>query len=163
MTIVRKPAHEAQETALMEAVGRKQVLSILEVGVGDGRIGQLLTGRWPHAEYVGVDASADRINEARRNLPENAVLVEAGLFDLETGEKADLVVAVEVLMFLPPERVGEAVQRLADWSGRHVYTVDWDVPLNKTVAEGQYLHDYEALGLEKVASVGRQGIYHLKV
>lgn len=163
MTHVRKPAHEAQETALMEVVGRKHVSSILEVGCGDGRIGKLLTTRWPSAEYVGLDISHTLIAEARRTLPEDAVLVEADLYDLETEEKADLVVAVELLMFLPPDRVEDAVLRLAGWSGRHVYTVDWDVPLTKTIAPGQYLHDYEALGLEKVGSVGRQGIYHLKV
>lgn len=164
--LVRKPAHEAQETALMDVIGRKQASSILEVGVGDGRIGKLLTGRWPNASYDGFDISADRIAEAREVLPEHAALHEADLFDvpdLPDEQKADLVVACEVLMHVRPEDVELAVLKLAGWSKRHVYTVDWDTPVAKTPAEHNFLHDYEALGLEKVASVGLQGIYHLKV
>lgn len=162
--LVRKPAHEAQEAALMDAIGRKQITSILEVGVGDGRIGKLLTAKWPVATYAGVDISADRIDEARRNLPDYATLVNADLFDLsvDTDDRFDLVVAVEVLMHVKPEDVEDAVTRLATWSGRHVYTVDWDTPIAKTPAEHNFLHDYERW-FEKVASVGRQGIYHLKV
>jgi trans-aconitate methyltransferase len=163
--LVRKPAHEAQETALMDAIGRKQITSILEVGVGDGRIGRLLTAKWPGATYAGVDISPARAEEARAALPDYATVVESDLFDLDVNsdDQFDLVVAVEVLMHVKPEDVEDAVTRLATWSGRHVYTVDWDTPVAKTPADHNFLHDYAALGLEKVASVGRQGIYHLKV
>jgi trans-aconitate methyltransferase len=160
--LVRKPAHEAQETALMDAIGRKQISSILEVGVGDGRIGKLLTEKWSTASYVGLDISPARIDEARANLPEHAGLAVVDLFDAIVEDTYDLVVAVEVLMHIRPEDVEGAVTRLAAWSGRHVYTVDWDTPIAKTPAEHNFLHDYERW-FEKVASVGRQGIYHLKV
>jgi trans-aconitate methyltransferase len=160
-----RPAHEAQAAALMDAVGRKQVSSILEVGCGFGRIGTLLTEKWPNATYMGIDISPDRIVEASANLPADGrvTLAEADLFDFDTDESFDLVVAVEVLMHIPPEQVEDAVERLQLWSHRHIYTVDWDTPIAKTPAPHNFLHDYEALGFEKVASTGLQGIYHLKV
>lgn len=158
-----RPAHEAQAAALMDAVGRKQVSSILEVGCGFGRIGKLLTEKWPNASYTGVDISPDRIAEARANLPEQATLIAADLLEFDTDDSFDLVVAVEVLMHVRPEHVEEAVERLQLWSHRHIYTVDWDTPIDKPAAAHNFCHDYDALGLEKVAAVGRQGIYHLKV
>ena len=158
-----RPAHEAQATALMDAVGRKQVSSILEVGCGFGRIGKLLTDKWPNASYTGVDISPDRIAEARAALPEHAALEVADLLEFDTDESFDLVVAVEVLMHIPPEQVEDAVERLQLWSHRHIYTVDWDTPIDKPIASHNFLHDYVELGFEKVAATGRQGIYHLKV
>lgn len=161
--LVRKPHHVAAEEVFMDALGRIRVSSILEIGVGNGRIGKLLVERWPNATYTGVDIAPARLAEARETLPEHAVLVEADLFDFDTDDTFDLVVAAEVLMHVRPGEVAEAVERLQLWSHRHIYTLDWDVPIKKTPAEHNFLHDYEALGLEKVASVGRQGIYHLKV
>jgi trans-aconitate methyltransferase len=158
-----KPAHEAQAAALMDAVGRKQVSSILEVGCGFGRIGRLLVEKWPNATYTGIDISQDRISEARAALPDHATLVEADLLEYDTDHSFDLVVAVEVLMHVRPEEVEEAVERLQLWSHRHIYTVDWDTPIAKAPAAHNFLHDYEALGFEKVASTGLQGVYHLKV
>lgn len=158
-----RPAHEAQATALMDAIGRKQVSSILEVGVGAGRIGRMLTVKWPSAEFTGIDISGARVVEAAGNLPEHARLVEADLLDYDTDESFDLVVAVEVLMHVRPEQVEEAVERLQLWSHRHIYTVDWDTPIDKPIADHNFLHDYVELGFEKVATTGRQGIYHLKV
>lgn len=160
-----KAAHAEQETVLMDAIGRKQVSSILEVGCGFGRIGALLTDKWPNATYAGIDISPDRIAEASANLPADGrvTLAEADLLDFDTDDSFDLVVAVEVLMHVRPEQVEEAVERLQLWSHRHVYTVDWDTPIDKPAADHNFLHDYRELGFEKVASVGLQGVYHLKV
>lgn len=158
-----KPAHEAQATALMDAIGRKQVSSILEVGVGFGRIGKLLTDKWPSATYTGIDISIDRIGEARTALPEHATLEVADVLDFDTDDSFDLVVAVEVLMHVRPDDIEQVVERLQLWSHRHIYTVDWDTDIGKPAAAHNFLHDYVELGFEKVASTGLQGIYHLKV
>lgn len=158
-----RPAHAEQERALMDALGRKQASSILEIGVGAGRIGKLLTERWPNASYVGIDISPARVAEAREVLPEHAEVVEVDLLEFDTDATFDLVVAVEVLMHVRPDDIEAAVERLQLWSHRHIYTVDWDVPLDRAISEHNFCHDYQELGFEKVASVGRQGVYHLKV
>jgi trans-aconitate methyltransferase len=161
--LVRKPAHAVQEEALLAALGRIQVKSILEIGVGNGRIGKLLMERWPNATYTGLDISPDRLAEARENLPERAELNLADLLTWDTAERYDLVVAVEVLMHVRPEDVEAAVLKLMEWSKRHVYTVDWTELITKTPAPWNFIHDYAALGLEPVAKTGMQSIHHAKV
>lgn len=161
--LVRKPAHEAQEQALLDALGRIQVKSILEVGVGNGRIGNLLCERWPNASYTGLDISPDRLAEARENLPERAELVEADFLAWDQdGRQYDLVVAVEVLMHVRPDDIEDAVARLFYWSRRHIVTVDWTEPIAKRIAAWNFLHDYAALGLEAVAKTGLQSVHHAK-
>jgi trans-aconitate methyltransferase len=159
----RKAGHAAQEEALLAAMGRIQVKSILEIGVGNGRIGKLLCERWPNATYAGVDISTDRLDEARENLPESARLYHADLLEWDTDERFDLVVAAEVLMHVRPEDIEAAVARLKGWSTRHIYTADWTEPITKAITVRDYRHDYEALGLTKVATTGLQGIHHAKV
>lgn len=159
----RRPVHDTQEAALMDALGRIRVTSILEVGVGNGRIGKLLMERWPNATYTGLDISPARLAEARENLPERAELVEADLLEWDTDERSDLVVAVAVLMHVRPGDLVTATDRLKASSKRHVYTVDWTEPISKTPAPHNFRHDYEAVGFEIVAKVGRQSIHHIKV
>jgi len=155
-----RKAHGAQQAALLEAFGSIQVDSILEVGVGTGRIGSLVCERWPNATYTGIDISPTRIVEARANLPERAQLVEADLLDYEPQRTFDLVLAVEVLMHVRPADLPAAVANLLSWSGRHVFTVDWTEPITKATQPHNFLHDYAALGLTPATVVGRQSIHH---
>lgn len=154
-----RPAHTVQERDLMVAIDHLEPSSILEVGVGFGRIGRLLCTRWPDAHYAGLDISTDRLNEARQRLPEHARLYHGDLLEWDTTERFDLVVAVEVLMHVRPEDIEPAVLNLTGWSNGHVVTVDWTEPISSTPKPHNFRHDYAALGLTPVVTTGLQTIH----
>lgn len=155
----RYPAHDAQEEALLHALDGSMPSSVLEVGVGGGRIGKLLMERWPDATYTGLDISPARLDEARRNLPERAELIEADLMERYPIRSFDLVVAVEVLMHIPPDHLRDVILKLTTWS-QHLVTVDWTEPVAGPIAEWNFRHDYEAYGLTPVKRIGLQTIHH---
>lgn len=155
-----RPEHADQEVKLLEALQGLKPKSILEIGVGFGRVGKLLCEEWPDARYTGVDISPARIAEAREILPSHAKLVEADFLDWDgPGEWCDLVIAVEVLMHVRPSDLGYAVEMLRLWSRWCVVTVDWTEPIDGPVAPWNFLHNYAAYGAEIVATVGKQSIH----
>lgn len=160
---VQRP-HANQEIALLKAIEHIDPMSILEVGVGLGRVGKLLCERWPGAKYTGIDLSPGRLAEARKNLPEYAELVHDDLLDWDPdAEKYDLVIAVEVLMHVRPQDAAEAVARLFRWSSGYVCTVDWTQAVNKPIASHNFIHDYGTLSLPAVARTGLQSIHLAEV
>jgi len=155
-----RPAHRAQEIVLLDEWSKISPKSILEVGVGQGRIAALALKLWPDASYIGIDISTDRLAEARAALGEWPRLVEADLLTYRPVRASDLVLAVEVLMHIPPSDLQAAVDNLRAWSRRDVYTVDWTEPATGPVADHNFIHDYAGLGFTPVATVGRQTIFH---
>ena len=157
---VRRP-HIEQEAALMAVLdGIDYPSSILEIGVGAGRIGKLLCEEWPAAHYTGIDISWNRVAEAMENLPEHVELFEADLLEWDNRYNYDLVIAVEVLMHVKPSDLDYALERMRLWSRRHIVTVDWTEPIDGPIAPWNFLHDYAAHGLQEVAKVGQQSIHH---
>lgn len=160
------PAHADQEAELMATIGHLGPASILEIGVGFGRIGGLLTRRWPDARYVGVDISPDRVAEARARLDSGidsrVEVMEADIVEWVPYGRYDLVIAVEVLMHIRPADLAGVIEKMKRTARQHVYTVDWVEPIHpmKAVAPWNFLHDYAAHGLQLVTMTGRQGIHH---
>lgn len=169
----RRAAHESQEAAIVDALRGKSFDTILEVGCGFGRIGEILVREFPDASYHGIDLSPDQVAGASRRLRGADAFVEvSSLEDFRaahdrsvTPEPYDLVVAVEVLMHQPPDRVAAFVERLRRLSRRYVLTCDWDVPLERAAAPHNFLHDYAALipTAKRVREAGpRQGVWIAK-
>jgi len=135
----RTSAHAQQETALLEVLGRLKFDSVLEVGAGFGRIGQLIADAFPAASYVGVEPSPDLRASSSNGDRRIVASIE------EAGEPVDLVIAVEVAMHQPPDRIEAFLEQLRRRSRRQVVTVDWDQPLEAAIAEHNFLHDYARL------------------
>jgi trans-aconitate methyltransferase len=157
--IPRKRGHDAQEAALQSVISYLDVQSILEIGVGSGRIAGILTQRWPGADYTGIDLSADRIEETRRIVGERANLVQTDVRDYAPRRRFEMVVASEVLMHIQPEHVGAVIADLTSWSSRYVLTIDWTEPITRPVMPHNFIHDYQGHGLTPVAVVGKQTIF----
>lgn len=155
----RPAQYRAQEAALRGVLRSFTFDSVLDVGCGFGRIGELVYAINPNVRYLGVDLSPDQLDAARHRLPLSArfAVVDARQLDLMT--KYDLVVASEVLMHVPPDDVAGVAMRLRR-IGRHVVTVDWEAP-GKRAGLYCFGHDYEELlpGADVIA-VGRQAIRH---
>lgn len=145
------PEHEAnfrrttpyvlQEQELMATLERLEFDSILEFGCGWGRITKLVHDRWPDVPYRAVDLSPERVWSAAKKT-QDVEFTTATIADY-SGEGADLVLAVEVLMHQPPDDVVPAARKLVDLAKRYVVTVDWTQDLGDVlIASWNFRHDY---------------------
>lgn len=155
----RSPAFDQQELALTTYLSALDYSSVLEIGCGFGRITELVR---PTADkYVAIDVSPDQIEAAR----ERVLDVEywcSSIEDWTTTRTFDLVLAVEVLMHVPPSRMPAVVSKMLDLSNGHVVTVDWTgegVP-----SRHNWRHDYATLfpqpRVVPIGSIG-QSIFHV--
>lgn len=125
----------------------------IEVGCGFGRITQLLKER-PGAVGCGIDLSIDQLRSAEAFLGTREVsLVQGDAAHLSfRNESADLVLASEVLMHLPPEDFREALAEMVRISRRYVVNIDWyESYAVGAIGTNAWIHDYPsvyaALGL----------------
>lgn len=160
------PEHERQEAALERLLKPLRWATVLEVGVGGGRIAALLRRIRPTAAYAGLDIGTVQLDAGRRIWPDGDFRLCA--IESFTPERTwDLVIASEVLMHVKPRAVRRAVRNVLAASSRHVVIVEW-VPLpgeleaNPT-APWNFPHDYEAMlpGANAIRT-DRQVIYHIR-
>ena len=166
----RAERYAEQEAALEELLRPLEFQSVLEVGCGFGRIGAILHRLRPAIAYTGIDLSPAMLETAREELP-GAELLETSLEAFKPKNQWDLVIAVEVLMHVPPEGVVKAVRKLDRLAAAHIVTLDWTTPLpRKRTAEHNFLHDYPVLlgkgpfGRAReveIVPVGVQAIHHV--
>ncbi len=139
--------YEAQASEVVERLDRLHVESIAEVGCGFGRIGERISGR-AGVRWVGADLSHDQLVEARgRSAPIRPRLLEASATALPFRDSsADLVLAVEVLMHIPPEQIKSALSELWRVSRRYIHHIDWfeDYLIGYGTA-WSWVHDYPTL------------------
>ncbi len=156
------PVFQKQEERLMVTLAKlPEPIAIFEAGCGWGRITRLVRDLWPDAHYDACDLSPERIAIAAEELPDVGFQV-ASLQEFVPHRRYDLVLAVEVLMHIPPPQIGSAVDTLCALSGRDVVSLDWTEPINRPVAPWNFIHDYEALygdRLVSVEEVGQQSIF----
>ena len=146
------PAHREQEAAIQRVLDDLPYESALEVGCGNGRITNIL--RQP---VTVMDISERVYATAERT---GATPIHSSLQDFTTDERWDLVIAVEVLMHIPPSDIEAACDKLRSMAKRWVVTCDWTQPLGKPTGEHNWLHDYRALlRPTREVPVGRQTIF----
>ena len=147
------PSHREQEAALAEVLGSLDFASTLEVGCGDGRISALL----PRPLTV-LDLEPKRVAATAGRT--GATGICSSLQDFTTDQRWDLVIAVEVLMHIPPSDIGQACDKLLALANRYVVTCDWTEPLRKQTAKHNWLHPYaELLRPTRSIPVGKQTIH----
>jgi hypothetical protein len=126
-----------------------------------------LTGDKPEGDITERPWTATSVIREAGKADHAIVIRCASIHDPETlegltDEPADLVVAAEYLMHVPPDRI-EAEVKLLKSLGKAVITVDWDepLPIGKAIAAHNFLHDYRTLfgvGVRRIRT-GRQAIY----
>ena len=84
---------------LLAQVGHSGPRRIVDLGCGAGNVTALLAQRWPHAELVGVDASAEMLERARGALPQ-AQWVCADLAAWRAPQPVDLLFSNAALHWL---------------------------------------------------------------
>src|SRR5258708_7759861 len=63
---------------------------VIDLGCGPGNSTELLVGRYPDAEVIGLDSSPDMLVQARARLPECA-FIQADLVSWTPPERTDLL------------------------------------------------------------------------
>lgn len=151
--------HLRHERALQRVFRTICFDSVLEVGCGYGRIGARLPAG---VNYVGIDVSQDMLRSARARLP-HGKLINSSIEQFTTTRRFDLVLAVEVLMHIPPQRIQRAIDNMLELSSRYVVSVDWDVPTDARVDSMNWLHDYGRMYgyAARRLSIGQQALYVL--
>lgn len=150
----REGRYAEQEHELTRLLDGLEFESVLEVGCGFGRIGELVHRLRPAAPYTGIDLSPDMLALASERVP-TGEFHQSALADYRPGHKFDLVLAVEVLMHVPPDELDRTVRKLLRLTGRHLVTVDWTTPLPRMkTAAHNFLHDYAVLSDVTVPAIG---------
>lgn len=162
------PEHQRQEAALIAVLKPLYWRSVLEIGVGGGRITHLIREMRPKSHYTGIDIGEVQLEQGARVWPEGEFELSA-IEDFDPGDRQwDLVIASEVLMHVKPERIADAVANVLAAAKRHVVIVEWDAApeeLEQPIAPWNFPHDYRALlgEIESETRTDRQTIFHVKV
>ena len=152
-----KPDHRQQEAALRKVLAGLPFGSVLEVGCGNGRITRMV----PPATVI--DISPDRVKATTQRFPDTEGIVSS-LQDFDTDRQWDLVIAVEVLMHIPPQQIEQACENLLSLAACYVVTCDWTAPIHKQPAAHNWRHDYQALlRPSRSIPVGKQTIHVMEL
>jgi cyclopropane fatty-acyl-phospholipid synthase-like methyltransferase len=153
--------HHIQLPAIISAVKRINPKSILEIGAGWGRITKVVR-LVSDAEYLALDLSYDRLAMIDDKTVGRKV---ADFMDFYPEKQYDLIIAVEVLLHIPPDILERFVEKMKMY-GKNIITLDYDPkePRDIIVAEHNFLHDYDKLfpnaEINQVNYVQKMRIWH---
>jgi len=117
---------EREGIAVLDRLALRGDETVMDAGCGTGRVTRHLVERLPRGRVIGVDASAEMLAEARRNLPSDRVqLVLADLTEVELDTPVDAIVSSAVFHWVIDQdalfaRLHDAVRpggHLAAWLG----------------------------------------------
>ena len=86
---------------LIERIGASNPRRVVDLGCGPGKLTTLLADRWPAAEVIGIDSSAEMIKQATA-LGDDRVRFEIGdISSWQPGTHDDVVVTNAALQWVP--------------------------------------------------------------
>ena len=100
---------------LLARVGATDPAEVVDLGCGTGSGLAEMARRWPSAQLVGVDSSADMLAGVREELPASAgvTLIEAEAQTWVPETEIDVLVSNALLQWIP--RHGDLLSRMAGW------------------------------------------------
>jgi trans-aconitate 2-methyltransferase len=95
---------------LVARIAAESPRTVVDLGCGPGNLTELLVQRWPHAEVVGLDSSAEMVAAAR---PDRGIsYAVADVRDWQPDEPVDVLVSNAMLQWVPGHL--ELLPRLVD-------------------------------------------------
>ena len=134
--------HTAQESPLINEIKQINPKSILEIGAGWGRVARLVRNNGITCPYTAIDISYDRLKQIDDSTITRKVI---DFVDFDPDEY-DLILAVELLMHIPPDILEDFVEKMK-YHARWIITVDYDPedPRDIKLADHNFLHEYDKL------------------
>lgn len=154
--------HIKQREFIVDVVKKLKPLHILELGCGFGRITRELAKALPQTMIFAVDVSPDQIDNAKEYCKglSNVEFIVGDINNPSTSMLAcDLVLAVEVLLHIPPTHFELAVSEIFRWAKVlvHDYDKDFQLPCSVHVFNHSYKSWYESMGM-KVEEQEQDGV-----
>ncbi len=111
---------------------------IADLGCGTGHLTAVLSQRWPEAEVVGVDSSAEMLEQADQHVSANLTFVQADLQRWQPPRPVDLLISNAALQWVDDHAA--LIPRLAELvagGGRFAFQVpgNFDAPSHTLLAE----------------------------
>jgi ubiquinone/menaquinone biosynthesis C-methylase UbiE len=169
--IFQKPFYRRVHRAVLGAIddaGVRAPRRVLDLGCGTGQLTADLAARFPDAEVVGLDLSADMLSHARRRLA-RARLLRANVYALPLpDESLDLVTStISYHWYLEPERALAEIHRVLRPGGRFVLAtmatsfVRAVVGPNRWVPARRHIADLGAAGFTVEATARVRPLVHI--
>jgi SAM-dependent methyltransferase len=171
------PVYAAQEATIksfLRELPDDAFANVLEVGPGFGRITKIIVDAYGSLieNYRAVDVSPKALEAAQayagRTFSDVRVAAVQDADEMLNWPKSSLVIAIEVLLHVPPGDVFSAIVNLLDATAPDgwLITCDWTVDLGSTpIRRDNHRHDYpkllHAAGAREITSsqLGLQTIY----
>jgi trans-aconitate 2-methyltransferase len=136
---------------LLARVDVTQPATVFDLGCGTGNITRLLSERWPQAQVVGVDGSAEMLAQAQRQ-PSRIRWVQQNLAAWRADRPADLIYSNAALHWLPDHAIlfPALVEQLAPGGILAVqmprnFLAPSHTAIHETVREGRWRNRLEPL------------------
>jgi len=139
--------------------------AVVDLGCGPGNLTAMLAERWPAADVIGVDSSADMVASAGEHATDRLRFVEGDLATWQPGGPVDVVIANAALHWVPGHV--DLLAAFARWlrpGGALAFQVpdNFDEPSHTLLLElrlSSRWRDRLADGADRTAGVERPGRY----
>ena len=159
---------------LLKYLETLQFNSVLDYGCGWGFVTKFLLEKFQIDDYVGFDASPDRIKKAKEYLQNFSVDLKTSMIGtFETEKKFDLVLGIGVLHHIQPEKIKSEINHLLKFTKNDFIHEDPPVKHNYKIEKStfNFFHNYEQIYEElgydvKIIPIPNHPsrlIYHVKV
>lgn len=163
--IFNRIRYRQQEKELIRCLGEEtfaddnDISTVLEVGCGFGRITKILLNDFNVEKIEAFDLSPHQIENAKRYtkryvMANRASFKVCNIFDYPFHpESFDLVIAIEVLMHIPPPRIEYVIQKVCEAAKKYVVSLDamW---YSGRLAPHCFNHDYTNLYSKAIKGKG---------
>ncbi len=145
--IPEKESLEKQAELIIKNIP-KDINTVFELGVGEGRITMPILERGNIMTYDGIDYTPERmqIMYDKTNDTYPQFHLSYGKFqDHIFHTKYDLVLASEVLMHIPPKEIEDVITKMIRMSNKYVISIDYYSTNPPRLARHVFNHDYDKL------------------
>ena len=138
---IMNEAHAKQEEVLLRKLKKLEFDSVLEFGAGWGRMTKLIKDNFNPRFYTAVDLSKERLKQI-----DGVNTVVGDVLKDNHFMKADLVIACEMCLHIPPENIKTAIDNMKKLTNKYLITIDYyPVKHNIVLSKHCFLHEYPIL------------------
>jgi SAM-dependent methyltransferase len=158
------PKFDRQNIIIPEVIDDLKFDSVLEIGVGDGRLTKMVYLNHTPKKYDVLDINEFNLVEVKNKFP-NVHTILADITNFRIQDKYDLIISCETLMHILPEHFQQVMDNICQAS-KQIINIDYSEDLqSSTLSTHNFLHDYEGAYIRNGFKVtkkrmGKQVLFH---